>query len=249
MLLRNLILREGHDIGAEMGRLRREIQEKCQPYLQAVQSGSHRVMYRGMKNVGNFYLYRTMQVRKDRQPTDSSQELHQLLDMAIESELGFKARSESLFVTNNHHVIADYGDPYVIFPIGDFKFAWSPYISDAYSELNYYPSFSEQTEFMTMFTTFLYDEGLITENTIQKGKGWLASSTSEKYYAAMTSFFKQYVGKIYRGDNLQAALGSQNEVMLGDLKEFIAVKLEDFYLEYNPTNFGSAVEEFIESCY
>jgi hypothetical protein len=55
-----------------------------------------------------------------------------LLDKQFQKKFGVKARSQSLFCTNEYLSTLQYGNPYYIFPIGKYKTIWSPEIADLY---------------------------------------------------------------------------------------------------------------------
>lgn len=77
--------------------------------------------------------------RQDRSPADTSQSTHKLLDEWFDSNFGIKARSQALFCmgSSDRGVKAtdQYGDPYIIMPVGNFKYVWSPNVADLYGEV------------------------------------------------------------------------------------------------------------------
>lgn len=71
-------------------------------------------------------------VRPNRKPRDSSKVAHDGMNSIFIKAVGLPLRSASLFCTKNKGVAESYDRPFVIFPIGEVYFAWSPYISDPY---------------------------------------------------------------------------------------------------------------------
>ena len=71
--------------------------------------------------------FRTVDVRKDRQPLDTSKHVHSLLDAYFQKRFGVKVRSEGLFTTGSKSGAALYGMPNYVFPVGEFKFIWGTY--------------------------------------------------------------------------------------------------------------------------
>lgn len=71
-------------------------------------------------------------IRKDRRARDNKQEFNDFIDSVTKDAVGFKMRSESLFTTTDLDTAEHYGDVALIFPIGEFQFAWSPLIKDLY---------------------------------------------------------------------------------------------------------------------
>lgn len=74
-------------------------------------------------------------VRKDRYPKDTSGEIHELIDDLMHEKFGIRGRSQTLFVTGKESNDRSYGDPYIIFPVGSFKFLWSKDVKDLYNRV------------------------------------------------------------------------------------------------------------------
>lgn len=113
------------------------IEKDCKPWLNEIRHGNSggQLVYRGIKTAkGDFEL---RDVRKDRYPKDTSIEWHNALDDAFKSHFGWKARSEGLFVS--HNKTADsYGDVYIVFPVGKYRYLWSESYDDLYSYVSDY---------------------------------------------------------------------------------------------------------------
>lgn len=71
-------------------------------------------------------------VRSDRKPRDMPKDLHNLLDKTFLEMFGWKARSEGVFVTSGATWEGEKDS--LFFPIGKFKYIWSPRINDLYME-------------------------------------------------------------------------------------------------------------------
>lgn len=87
---------------------------------------------------GNKLVYIRKTVRSDREPRDMSSETHRTLNAWFDDKFGFKARTEGLFAfgeNSSSEIIEEYGDPHIIFPIGEFQYVWSVNISDLYVDL------------------------------------------------------------------------------------------------------------------
>ena len=69
-------------------------------------------------------------VRKDRQPKDTSKAVHGVFDEYFEKHFGLKMRSESIFTTSDISTASEYGQPYMVIPIGDYSYCWSPKVED-----------------------------------------------------------------------------------------------------------------------
>jgi hypothetical protein len=82
---------------------------------------------------GKHMMYFHKQVRTDRKPTGSSQLLHQTADAYFEETFGVKSRSNSMFTFSENGGSSIYDNLCVVFPIGNFKFVWSPDVRDMFA--------------------------------------------------------------------------------------------------------------------
>lgn len=106
------------------------IYKDCQPFLKkALKDNYQNLFYSGRKSKDDWFKGN---VRTDRRPTDTNKVLHRDLDKMFQKKFGYLVRSSSIFVTNDIGVADSYGTTYMIFPIGNFKFVWSPGIVDLY---------------------------------------------------------------------------------------------------------------------
>lgn len=111
-----------------------QIRKTCKPFLNQVPIASS--MYRGM-NESKLVLHKN--VRLDvRVPLNSNGKLHTALNAYFNERFGEPFRN-ALFVSGDLGEANQYGDPYFIFPEGDFNFLWSPYIEDLWTEWNSRP--------------------------------------------------------------------------------------------------------------
>jgi hypothetical protein len=68
--------------------------------------------------------------RKDRKPRDTNVKLSQGVDQLLEDKFGWKPRAEGVFTFPVNGPADGYGDPWAVFPIGNFRYVWSPQIMD-----------------------------------------------------------------------------------------------------------------------
>jgi hypothetical protein len=103
------------------------IRRDCRPFLSEFKKPLWRA-YRHFE--GSMLLKRTR--LKGREPRGMSYELQEFLDNEFENEFGWKARSGGVFVSDFAAVGALIGDPaHLFFPIGKYKYVWSPDVNDA----------------------------------------------------------------------------------------------------------------------
>lgn len=101
------------------------IQERCKPYLK--ERGFEKSLYRGLKESLAVLIRHP---RKDRKPRNMSPSISVAIDNILKKQIGWKPRSEGVFVTPIYFDAESYGNPYVVFPIGDFKYVYFSDIED-----------------------------------------------------------------------------------------------------------------------
>lgn len=114
------------------------LHKDCKPFLNewAKPQKGHRdilFMFSGRKSSKDF---EKKSVRMNRTPVDTHPLVHKALDDAFEKKFGHRARSNSMFCTGSVVTAKSYGDPYMIFPIGKYRYLWSESHKDLYSDLS-----------------------------------------------------------------------------------------------------------------
>ena len=108
------------------------IKRHCQPYLQQNPWPLTKPLWRGMRDSREFIL---KEVRKtDRKTVDTPKPVHDTLNHAFSKLFGIPYRN-GLFATGKKADALSYGNEFLIFPAGRFKFIWSPQIKDIWDEL------------------------------------------------------------------------------------------------------------------
>lgn len=130
-------LTEAVDI-MDVDELKMYLKEHCIPACKLMAS-SNLYFFRGM-SVRNFtrmwldYNLETkvdvVDVRKDRKPRDTPQDVHDILDKWFTTKFNWPARSSGLFVTTSHDFASEYGSPCIIFPYGEVKGVTSKHSKD-----------------------------------------------------------------------------------------------------------------------
>lgn len=110
------------------------IYKNCMPYVSEAKNIGEGRLFSGRSGSRDTFID---SVRKDRKPVDMPFDMHNMLDDTFYKKFGFKARSNSLFVTGSHTTATDYGhNVYMIIPIGNFQLIYSNEIRDLYTWLN-----------------------------------------------------------------------------------------------------------------
>lgn len=85
----------------------------------------------------HYLNYSIIKVRKNRLPKDTSLDVHYALDNWFEREHDIRARSETIFCVPEtaKNRTKNYGKTAIVFPMGSFKFIWSPEVRDLFDEV------------------------------------------------------------------------------------------------------------------
>lgn len=108
--------------------------DECKPFQKEIGFNGifdFKPLKRGMKNKSNILIGN---VRPDRKPTDTPLPIHQFMDNWFYKKFGVKFRSNAMFATKSQSA-QTYGDVYIVFPIGEFKYCYSTVVSDLYVDI------------------------------------------------------------------------------------------------------------------
>jgi len=113
------------------------LQRDCQPFLQATNNLEYR-LYRGIRSIVPFdgKLIKEAACPVGRRPKDSPMFLHRVADQWFFNETGIAFRSNSVFCTGNNAEAIEYGTVYLMIPLGNFDFCWSPNVEDLYRKFD-----------------------------------------------------------------------------------------------------------------
>lgn len=101
------------------------LKKNCKPILNLYKSVNNKFLWRGIRGMGHV---RTgiLNVRQNRQSMNTNADVHRILNKLTKEMFGWKMRSEGLFTTTSKFEAIRYNAPYMIFPIGNFKFLYHP---------------------------------------------------------------------------------------------------------------------------
>ena len=127
-LLEYIILNEAKSLESIVDILRRD----CRPFLNEWNENKYGLLYRGSHSHKNT-IVKIKSRLKDRMAKDTPSEVHDVLNKIFVKEFGWKVRN-GVFATADDDTTCQYGYTYHFFPIGKYKYAWSPKITDLYSD-------------------------------------------------------------------------------------------------------------------
>lgn len=133
---KDFVVKNRELIPEDKERFAKLVNEKCKPFLKECgELTMQHLLYRGIE-IPDFKFIKT--VRTDRQPKDTNKILHVWLDNWFNENFGVRYRTNAMFCTGDIKQTKEYGEPCVVFPIGDFKFVWSPHVEDLYERIGIY---------------------------------------------------------------------------------------------------------------
>lgn len=150
------------------------IKKDCKPWQK--QSNGY-LAYRGMNGQPNFLKKK---VRTDRKPKDTPQDVSDAFDVVAKKKFGWKPRSEGMFCTGMPEVAKYYGLVYSVWPIGAFKFIWSPDIEDFNNE------YEDADQELDMKDVLRYYTNKNLEEAIRNGNEIMVKC---KEYYAVSNYF------------------------------------------------------------
>jgi hypothetical protein len=108
--------------------------DECKPFQKEIGFDGifdFKTLKRGMKNKPKLFIGN---VRPDRRPSDTPLPIHEFMDNWFYKKFGVKFRSNAMFATKSQSARL-YGDVYIVFPIGEFKYCYSSTIDDLYATI------------------------------------------------------------------------------------------------------------------
>ena len=187
------------------------VQKKCQPFLKdwlPIQKryGYIRPLYRGM-DVGEWGEKR---VRLDRKPESSTREFHYDVDNLMKQKHGIYGRSQTVFVSGDDQQAATYGETYIIFPVGKYRFLWSDKIRDLWVDVRRYDYVRDIKREVdkTMMLDATWNK-LTDKKDIDKIRGEL----EDMFYQRNQEAIRRAVA-LYKKTDLKKAIESETEIMI-----------------------------------
>ena len=105
----------------------------CKPFIRQLK-GAHNLLLRGTNKRNPGML--KVKPRQDRHPMSTPYTIQNLLDEYFKAKFGWAPRSSGVFVSGSLLTALFYGPVNSVWPIGNFKFVWSPVVSDLFAELS-----------------------------------------------------------------------------------------------------------------
>ena len=152
---------------------------ECGPYI----NSSKRTLYRGIGDDDEPKYHQRLKVNKNRIPLDSSDELTSALN-ALYGQTGSPVtRNNCIFTTTDECAANNYGNTFVVFPIGEYHALWNNEIDDAYLVFEKLKELTVDTISQPFLTDLATDPLSHVEVML----------TCDYYYAVEKGFYEDFV--------------------------------------------------------
>lgn len=193
--------------------------KQAKPFFDQRGDSPYSWLYRGVKkNEMPTGLVGVVSPRQDRQPLDTSPQIHQMLDDRLLKDFGYRYRSTSTFVTSDSSLATDFGSLCVVLPLGEFKYVYAEKVRDAYNMFR-----AQSLRVFIIQHPDMYEGVDTTELSALEGESrWLGREIMnwiDKHpalHAARDAWFEQQYAKcgFVSPDNIMKGIDSSNEIML-----------------------------------
>jgi hypothetical protein len=195
----------------EMLQMAVKVGNECQFFIS--QTAPYRPLYRGISSSNFGEPMITKRVRlDDREPTDTTEELHALANEYFVEQYGAPFRN-SMFVTGDDSWAGAYGRIYSVYPIGDFEYLWSPKTKDLWQASRTIRH--ANTKFRLAVGRYeSRKEGGFPEQGMGEKESSAAVAEMKTYFEKATAAFEENVLSGYQKDNLDDGIISKHEIMI-----------------------------------
>jgi hypothetical protein len=111
------------------------LKSQCMPFIDELGGFSVLADYPLWRGTSHVTFTHTAPVRKDRIPLNTPQLQSSWIDGWFADTFGFRPRSQGVFLSGNKAIASQYGSPFVVVPVGELKYVWSPKVKDLFDDL------------------------------------------------------------------------------------------------------------------
>ena len=155
------------------------VEKSCMPYLKKVGGFKNAVFKKPLFRGVRFFIkdpIKTVDVDQNRQPIDTPEVMHDIINDWFFKRTGIPFRSASIFCTGDwsdaRRYARDEGHVVTVIPVGEFNYCWSTVYNDMYEDLGDYvhklDKIAGRNKDLT--TKFLLDKPSNITNFLMKGK-------------------------------------------------------------------------------
>jgi len=109
-----------------------KLKKDCMPFIKEMKKVKPESwIYRATESV--IKDIKKIKPRTNRRPRNMPEELHTYMNMSFKKHFGWKPRSEGVFTSSDYWQLEHvYGNVYMFFPIGNYKYVYHPHVIDIY---------------------------------------------------------------------------------------------------------------------
>jgi hypothetical protein len=112
-----------------------DLKSDCGKFLKEIRDGRHGFLYRGHSGLQiKTYKKFASRVESGRKPMSTNSVMHNYLNQKFKVMFGWNVR-DGVFAAASTDAAGFYGMEFLFFPIGDYKYVWSPSIQDLFARL------------------------------------------------------------------------------------------------------------------
>lgn len=126
----------------------RSLYKNCMPFIQELRrsaAGNNDLVWRGTNKSRTKSIIRVTP-RQDRIPKDTPPLVQEELDKRFRAKYGWEPRSTGVFTYPTERGVTSYGEPYMFFPVGKYKYLFNPDIDDLYAAMDDSEGFEDWLE-------------------------------------------------------------------------------------------------------
>ena len=130
-------IKEANSVWEDAGLIAGILENDCMPFIKEMKSNNlHNWFYRATEHHYKI-ISKPIKPRKDRRPRNTPKELHEYMNKLFKKKFGWNVRSEGIFAGSDRNQLEyTYGDPYLFFPIGNYKYVYHPQMRDIFMHLD-----------------------------------------------------------------------------------------------------------------
>ena len=114
----------------------KRLKKDCMPFIKEMKSNNlYNWFYRATEH--HYKDISKIKPRKNRRPRNMPLEIHKYMDKVFKKKFGWNVRSEGVFVSSDRNQLEYiYGDTYLFFPIGNYKYVYHPWVKDIFMKFD-----------------------------------------------------------------------------------------------------------------
>jgi len=225
---------------------KKEVLSKCKVAISYCRSSGYLFSHRDRTMERGKFIPRTgafvANTRKDRRPLDTITSVHRIINKWLKMVFGWKARSENVLFVEGNSIKNLTRERWrgkgelVVFPVGNFRYIWSPEIQDMTGDLEINREDIEDT------ISIKWEDSPEWSGSYQEypPEDWTVKEREKILKEKENSIIKALEESKYTNKNMAKAIRSGNEIMI-NCKQYYALAVG----KYDGREFKEGIKELI----